>query len=56
MKKWAKPELIKIRLNPEQAILSCCDFVERVQVLETFSTQCLTMGECTAGLAAAMSS
>ncbi|MFA7114617.1 MAG: hypothetical protein WC214_04045 [Candidatus Omnitrophota bacterium] len=22
---WQKPELIKIRLNSEQAVLSCCD-------------------------------
>ncbi|MDD4294298.1 MAG: hypothetical protein PHP69_02160 [Candidatus Omnitrophica bacterium] len=27
--RWIKPELIQIKLNPEQAVLSCCDFSVR---------------------------
>ncbi|MDD4294631.1 MAG: hypothetical protein PHP69_03855 [Candidatus Omnitrophica bacterium] len=23
--KWIKPEITRVKLNPEQAILSCCD-------------------------------
>ncbi|MDD5081583.1 MAG: hypothetical protein PHZ27_05645 [Candidatus Omnitrophica bacterium] len=28
-KNWSNPELIKIKLNPEQAVLSCCDNTSR---------------------------
>ena len=27
--KWIKPELTRVALNPEQAVLSCCDAVVR---------------------------
>ena len=39
-KKWIKLELTRVKLNPEQAVLSCCDFVERAVVL-TLGQQCL---------------
>ena len=29
-KKWIKPEMARIKLNPEQAVLSCCDNVSRL--------------------------
>ena len=28
-KKWLKSEIIKIKLSPEQAILSCCNITNR---------------------------
>ncbi|MDD4294338.1 MAG: hypothetical protein PHP69_02365 [Candidatus Omnitrophica bacterium] len=39
--KWFKPEISKIKLNPEQAILSCCDALTRVAVVAPWNlTQC----------------
>ncbi|MDD4295083.1 MAG: hypothetical protein PHP69_06190 [Candidatus Omnitrophica bacterium] len=46
-KKWLKPELTKIRLNPEQAVLSCCQAGERGWNSSVFDNQCLIT--CTAG-------
>ena len=28
-KKWIKPEMLRITLNPEQAVLTCCDTLSR---------------------------
>ncbi|MDD5441617.1 MAG: hypothetical protein PHZ27_05365, partial [Candidatus Omnitrophica bacterium] len=28
-KKWITPEIIRIKLSPEQAILSCCNITNR---------------------------
>ncbi|MDD5441210.1 MAG: hypothetical protein PHZ27_03260 [Candidatus Omnitrophica bacterium] len=27
--KWLNPEMTRVKLNPEQAVLSCCDVVAR---------------------------
>ncbi|MDD4294929.1 MAG: hypothetical protein PHP69_05400 [Candidatus Omnitrophica bacterium] len=32
-KKWVSLETTKIKLNPEQAVLSCCDAISRVDAL-----------------------
>jgi hypothetical protein len=40
---WLNPEITKIKLNPEQAVLSCCDAVYRDAVSVSFGpsgTQC----------------
>ncbi|MDD4294633.1 MAG: hypothetical protein PHP69_03865 [Candidatus Omnitrophica bacterium] len=34
--KWQKPELTRVKLNPEQAVLSCCDLTGRGQVTSNF--------------------
>jgi hypothetical protein len=41
--KWVKSEITKIKLNPEQAVLSCCDSMLRVDVLTLAraTAQCL---------------
>lgn len=36
--KWVKSEIIKIKLNPEQAVLSCCSGIGKLNALIT--TQC----------------
>lgn len=40
---WLNPEMIKIKLNPEQAVLSCCDLSERAAVVISPSRQCMGM-------------
>ncbi|MDD5081070.1 MAG: hypothetical protein PHC58_03635 [Candidatus Omnitrophica bacterium] len=35
--KWLKSEIIKIKLNPEQTVLSCCDSVNRA-MFTTFAS------------------
>ncbi|MDD4294185.1 MAG: hypothetical protein PHP69_01570 [Candidatus Omnitrophica bacterium] len=41
-KKWITPAMLKIRLNPEQAVLSCCDNSGRAALGGTFSSrQCV---------------
>lgn len=45
-KKWIKAEITKIRLSPEQAVLSCCDNTIRIQIAgPSSSAQCV--GTCT---------
>ncbi|MDD5081608.1 MAG: hypothetical protein PHC58_06435 [Candidatus Omnitrophica bacterium] len=45
-KKWIKTEVTKIRLSPEQAVLSCCDNTARIQIIgPASSAQCV--GTCT---------
>jgi len=39
--KWEKPEVTKVALNPEQAVLSCCDSIMRVQFMATWDEQCM---------------
>jgi len=39
---WKKMEICKVKLNPEQAVLSCCDSVRRQEVM--------TGGQCDAPL------
>jgi len=31
-KRWISPEISKVALHPEQAVLSCCDAVDRQQL------------------------
>ncbi|MDD4295081.1 MAG: hypothetical protein PHP69_06180 [Candidatus Omnitrophica bacterium] len=38
--KWVKLRIMQIKLNPEQAVLSCCNVLERGQVVMGFGTQC----------------
>jgi len=47
--KWIKPELTRVALNPEQAVLSCCNILYRGQVNSTVTTlvQCWVMSACT---------
>ncbi|MDD5081337.1 MAG: hypothetical protein PHC58_05020 [Candidatus Omnitrophica bacterium] len=42
-KKWNKPGLTRVALNSEQAVLSCCDSMLRVDVLTLAraTAQCL---------------
>ncbi|MDD4294316.1 MAG: hypothetical protein PHP69_02250 [Candidatus Omnitrophica bacterium] len=37
-KKWIKPEMLRIKLNPEQAVLSCCNSAMRA--LDNGGHQC----------------
>ncbi|MDD4294080.1 MAG: hypothetical protein PHP69_01040 [Candidatus Omnitrophica bacterium] len=39
MKIWRKPEITKIKLNPEQAVLSCCENIGR-DLVDMTSAQC----------------
>ncbi|MDD4294532.1 MAG: hypothetical protein PHP69_03340 [Candidatus Omnitrophica bacterium] len=39
---WQKPEMIQIKLNPEQAVLSCCDNIERGFFTTSSLQQCGT--------------
>ncbi|MDD4295324.1 MAG: hypothetical protein PHP69_07450 [Candidatus Omnitrophica bacterium] len=45
-KKWVKTEVVRIKLNPEQAVLSCCDSQDKRNTLG--GTQCST-GNCGTG-------
>ncbi|MDD4294533.1 MAG: hypothetical protein PHP69_03345 [Candidatus Omnitrophica bacterium] len=38
--KWQKLEISKIKLNPEQAALSCCNALDRGAQWTTTTTQC----------------
>ncbi|MDD5081069.1 MAG: hypothetical protein PHC58_03630 [Candidatus Omnitrophica bacterium] len=42
--KWQKPEITKIKLNPEQAVLSCCDLTLRAAVYWSWQCFLLTAG------------
>ncbi|MDD5070954.1 MAG: hypothetical protein PHV17_09530 [Candidatus Omnitrophica bacterium] len=37
---WKEMKICKVALNPEQAVLSCCDSVQRVQLWGASSGQC----------------
>ncbi|MDD4295146.1 MAG: hypothetical protein PHP69_06505 [Candidatus Omnitrophica bacterium] len=39
-KKWITPEIIRIKLNPEQAVLSCCDNVSKAIITAQVANQC----------------
>ncbi|MDD4294081.1 MAG: hypothetical protein PHP69_01045 [Candidatus Omnitrophica bacterium] len=39
-KKWNKPEIIRIKLNSEQAVLSCCYIGFRGEVHTSVTHQC----------------
>ncbi|MDD4294746.1 MAG: hypothetical protein PHP69_04475 [Candidatus Omnitrophica bacterium] len=43
--KWLKLEMTRVKLSPEQAVLSCCDFGIRAGV-----TPALLTKQCNAGL------
>jgi len=53
--KWLKPEIFKIKLNPEQAVLSCCDVTVRAG-LDGTRFQCFLTCAVTAPSASAVSS
>ncbi|MFA7114536.1 MAG: hypothetical protein WC214_03630 [Candidatus Omnitrophota bacterium] len=58
-KKWITPEIIRIKLNPEQAVLSCCSTMGKDMVWESLY-QCRTghassTGACHAGTIQGMS-
>ncbi|MDD5441546.1 MAG: hypothetical protein PHZ27_05010, partial [Candidatus Omnitrophica bacterium] len=38
---WHCPEITRIALNPEQAVLSCCDSITRVQFMAMWDEQCM---------------
>ncbi|MDD4294186.1 MAG: hypothetical protein PHP69_01575 [Candidatus Omnitrophica bacterium] len=40
IKKWANFQIIKISLNPEQAVLSCCDTSIKAGITTPFDFQC----------------
>ncbi|MDD5441218.1 MAG: hypothetical protein PHZ27_03310 [Candidatus Omnitrophica bacterium] len=49
--KWQKPELTWVALNPEQAVLSCCESSERganFGSLQCFLDYCLSSRDGTA--------
>jgi len=50
MKKWQKHQVVKIKLNPEQTVLSCCYSVARGMVDGT-EWQCVALFLCSTGLA-----
>jgi hypothetical protein len=37
-KKWTSIDIARVKLNPEQAVLTCCDSITRQQV--TMTAQC----------------
>ncbi|MFA7115011.1 MAG: hypothetical protein WC214_06080 [Candidatus Omnitrophota bacterium] len=37
LKKWCKTEIARVKLNPEQAVLSCCDSILRNATSVTFT-------------------
>ncbi|MDD4294557.1 MAG: hypothetical protein PHP69_03465 [Candidatus Omnitrophica bacterium] len=41
---WHCPEITRIALNPEQAVLSCCESVTRQAFVATSSIQCEICG------------
>ncbi|MFA7114537.1 MAG: hypothetical protein WC214_03635 [Candidatus Omnitrophota bacterium] len=43
-KKWITPEIIRIKLNPEQAVLSCCDSSLKIAIYSEI--QCMTLTVC----------
>ena len=43
--KWQKPELTRVKLNPEQAVLSCCDSINKDNNIG--SNQCNDVWGCT---------
>jgi|GEM_PF-2414054 len=45
--KWLKLEMTRVKLSPEQAVLSCCIIVQRAFVTDPF--QCVDAGCGTAG-------
>ncbi|MDD5070527.1 MAG: hypothetical protein PHV17_07330 [Candidatus Omnitrophica bacterium] len=45
-KTWKKMEISKVKLNPEQAVLSCCDSAERAVVSGPISLQCMFTQGC----------
>lgn len=55
MKKWISLRIIKIKLNPEQAVLSCCDATVRAG-LDGTRFQCFLTCAVTAPSASAVSS
>ncbi|MDD4294726.1 MAG: hypothetical protein PHP69_04360 [Candidatus Omnitrophica bacterium] len=44
--KWQKTGLTRVQLNPEQAVLSCCEQIERLFAdVTTGNFQCVLWGE-----------
>ncbi|MDD5441586.1 MAG: hypothetical protein PHZ27_05210 [Candidatus Omnitrophica bacterium] len=43
-KKWKKAEILVIKLNPEQAVLSCCDAVQKgvIPMIWTMERMCFS--------------
>lgn len=39
-KKWVAIEITKVKLNPEQAVLACCNALRTAVVPHVLSTQC----------------
>ncbi len=48
-KSWRTPVITKIKLNPEQAVLSCCDSTDRAKGMGQYDTQCTTGPACGSG-------
>lgn len=38
--KWVKMQIYRVPLNPEQAVLACCEAVDRGQVISSPPFQC----------------
>ncbi|MFA7115329.1 MAG: hypothetical protein WC214_07735 [Candidatus Omnitrophota bacterium] len=53
---WQKIEITKIKLNPEQAVLSCCDSVNRQLIFTPTFRQCFSGGACAAATLSVASS
>ncbi|MDD4295227.1 MAG: hypothetical protein PHP69_06930 [Candidatus Omnitrophica bacterium] len=47
--KWQKPEMTRIKLNPEQAVLSCCDAGQKLIITELTGIMFQCMTESQAG-------
>jgi hypothetical protein len=45
--KWLNPEMTRVKLNPEQGVLSCCDNTGRGLQATELTMQCTDLIGCT---------